>query len=295
MINKPTAWLLAARPKTLPASLGPVLLGTSLAATDQIKAVIPLLIITTLCALLMQIGTNLVNDYFDSERGLDGENRLGPSRAAQMGWLTRAELKVGIILVFSIAFLLGIILMNHGGLPIIIIGLLSMSMAFLYTGGPYPLSYFALGEVLALIFFGPVPVWGTYFIITKSFDLIPALIGFIPGFVALSIMAINNLRDHVNDRENKKTTMATILGEEKARYLVIFGIFMSSMIPLFLFFLYHNYIFLLASFLFLKNYATWRRILSAPITSELNNALAATGKYLFILCFVVAMGFINWI
>jgi 1,4-dihydroxy-2-naphthoate octaprenyltransferase len=295
MINKPTAWLLAARPKTLPASLGPVLLGSSLAATEQIKAMLPLLIITALCALLMQVGTNLVNDYFDSERGLDGEKRLGPSRAAQMGWLTRSELKKGIVLVFATAFCLGLTLMNHGGLPIIIIGLLSLAMAFLYTGGPYPLSYFALGEVLALIFFGPVPVWGTYFIITKSFDWMPVLIGFIPGFVALSLMAINNLRDHENDKENKKTTLAVLLGPEKARYLVIFGIFMSSMIPLFLFFLYHNYIFLLASFLFLKNYRTWRRILSAPITSDLNNALATTGKYLFILCFVVAMGFINWI
>ncbi len=291
MISKPKAWLLAARPKTLPASIGPVLLGTSLAATEQIKTALPLIILTALCAILMQVGTNLVNDFFDSERGLDGDNRIGPKRAAQMGWLSRSELKTGIILVFLMAFLLGIILMNHAGMPIIIIGLASLAMAFLYTGGPFPLSYFALGEILALIFFGPVPVWGTYFIITKSFDWLPVFVGFIPGFVSLSLMAINNLRDNKNDKENKKTTIATIVGEEKARYLVIFGIFMSSMIPLFLFFLYHNYVFLVGAFLFLRNYGTWRRVLKDPVSSELNNTLATTGKYLFTLCFVISMGF----
>jgi 1,4-dihydroxy-2-naphthoate octaprenyltransferase len=241
----------------------------------------------------MQIGTNLVNDYFDSLRGLDGENRLGPKRTAQMGWLTLSELKKGIIFVFLLAFCLGLFLMFHAGLPIVIIGILSLLMAYLYTGGPFPLSYFALGEVLALIFFGPVPVWGTYFIITKSFDLFPALIGLIPGFVSLSLMAINNLRDHKNDKENKKTTIATLIGSQKARYLVIFGIFMSSMIPLFLFFLYQNYLFLLASLLFLKNFNNWRRILKDPISAELNKDLAATGKYLFLLCFAMSMGFLS--
>lgn len=210
-----------------------------------------------------------------------------------MGWLTSSELKKGISIVFLLAFILGIYLMIHGGLPIVIIGLLSLSMAFLYTGGPYPLSYFALGEVLALVFFGPIPVWGTYFIITKSFDWLPVLVGLIPGFVSLSLMAINNLRDLKNDKANNKTTLATLLGEQKARYLVIFGIFMSSMIPLFLFFLFNNYLFILAAFLFLRNFITWRKILSDPISTELNFALAKTGKYLFTLCFVVSMGFIK--
>ncbi len=291
MITKKSAWILAARPKTLPASIGPVLLGTSLASYEQIISVLPIAFLTLITAITLQIGTNLVNDYYDSKRGLDDENRIGPDRALQKGWLTKTELKKGIVFIFTLSFVLGSSLMYQGGLPIIIIGLLSLAAAYFYTGGPLPLSYFALGEVLAFIFFGPVPVWGTYFLITGDYDLFPAFIGIIPGLVSLSLMGINNLRDHKNDKEKGKSTLATLFGTNFGRGLILFGVISPCLLSISLYLQFFNSFFLIPILLFLIFIKTWKIILNGEINSELNNCLASTGKYLFLSCLVNALGF----
>jgi len=291
MISKSSAWFLATRPKTLPASIGPVVLGVSLATIDQIITSLPVIILILVNAVTLQIGTNLVNDYYDSIRGLDDNNRIGPDRALQKGWLSKGELKKGIIFTFTLAFVLGCFLMYLGGLPIVIIGLLSLLMAFMYTGGPLPLSYFALGEVLAFIFFGPVPVWGTYFLITKDFDLFPALVGFIPGLISLSLMGINNLRDHVNDKEKGKKTLTTIFGISFGRGLILFGVIFPSFITILFFYKFENFYFLTPVLAFLVFLKVWIYVFKGEINSELNNSLAATGKFLFLTCLLTAIGF----
>jgi 1,4-dihydroxy-2-naphthoate octaprenyltransferase len=293
MNSKKSAWLLAARPKTLPASIGPVLLGASLVKLELLKQNAHIFILTLLCALLLQIATNLVNDYFDSQRGLDDHNRLGPERALQMGWLTPSELKKGFYLVFLIAILLGIFLMFKGGLPIVIIGILSVTTAYIYTGGPFPLSYFALGELLALIFFGPIPVWGTYYLLTNDFSYFPLFVGLIPGLIALSIMGINNLRDNINDKEKGKKTLATIFGEGFARYLIVIGSLIAVCLPIHFYLRLNNYIFLAPAVLFIVNFMNWHKILKGPIDQGLNKVLAQTGKFLFLVCLSTALGFLN--
>ncbi|MBK25202.1 MAG: 1,4-dihydroxy-2-naphthoate octaprenyltransferase [Halobacteriovorax sp.] len=293
MISKSSAWLLATRPKTLPASIGPVLLGTSLASFEQIKTTLPIIILILINAVTLQIGTNLVNDYFDSVRGLDDHNRIGPDRALQMGWLTKEELKRGIIFVFTLAFVFGCFLMYIGGLPIVIIGLMSLLMAFMYTGGPLPLSYFGLGEVLAFIFFGPIPVWGTYFLITKDYDYFPAIVGCIPGLISLALMGINNLRDHLNDKEKGKKTLTTIFGTNFGRGLILFGAFFPNLLSVIFFLKFENYYFLTPILAFLAFSKIWLYVLKGKINSELNNSLAATGKFLFLTCLLNAIGFFS--
>lgn len=287
-MNNP--WLLAIRPKTLFASIGPVILGLSLAilSSGQINFLIAFL--TLICALLLQISTNLVNDYFDAKTGVDSNIRLGPKRVTQTGLIEAKQVKKIFTLTFALAFILGLYLMIHGGLIIMIIGPLSIAFAYIYTGGPYPLSHYALGELLALIFFGPVAVWGTYYLQTNSFELLPLIAGLGPGFIAAAIMSINNLRDNKSDKENKKTTLAVIIGEKKGRLLTLSLILASTIIPVVLFiYLKQPWVLLTVGvfYLFIKN---WMYIINGAINSNLNAVLARTGMYLFIYCIVFSLG-----
>ena len=287
-MNNP--WLLAIRPKTLFASIGPVILGLSLAVlySGQIKFLIAFL--TLICALLLQISTNLVNDYFDAKTGVDSNKRLGPQRVTQTSLIEAKQVKQIFTLTFVLAFIIGIYLMIHGGLIIMIIGPLSIAFAYLYTGGPYPLSHYALGELLALIFFGPVAVWGTYYLQTNSFELLPLIAGLGPGFIAAAIMSINNLRDNKSDKENKKITLAVIMGEKKGRLLTLSLILASTIIPVILFiYLKQPWVLLTVGvfYLFIKN---WMYIINGAINSNLNTVLARTGMYLFIYCIVFSLG-----
>tara|TARA_Y100001970_G_C14118591_1_gene795006 strand:+ start:31 stop:951 length:921 start_codon:yes stop_codon:yes gene_type:complete len=289
--SKLSIWIMAIRPKTLLASQGPVLLGLFLAFDYNQSINLLVAVLTLLCALLMQIGTNLVNDYFDHFTGVDSESRLGPERVTSNGLLTPQDVKTGYFICFITSFLLGCFLMSVGGYPIIIIGLLSLLMAYAYTGGPFPLSHFALGELIAIIFFGPVAVWGTYFLQTKSFDSLPVLIGLGPGFIAGTLMSINNLRDRVNDKKASKITLAVLMGEKRARLLTLFTVILSGTIPTITYFLKPNpYLILpaLTPLLFLKN---WTYLKKGPINGHLNVVLAKTGQYLFLYCLFFSLSY----
>ncbi|TDJ05062.1 MAG: 1,4-dihydroxy-2-naphthoate polyprenyltransferase [Deltaproteobacteria bacterium] len=285
-------YLLAIRPKTLTASIGPVLLGLFFAKFEQGSVDFLIATITLACALLMQMGTNLVNDYFDFKRGIDGQKRLGPIRATQAGLIKPQLVKRAYQLLFTISFILGIFLMWHGGLPIVLIGMASLLAAYAYTGGPIPLSHFGLGEVLALIFFGPIAVWGTYFLQTKSISLTPLILGLGPGFISATIMGINNLRDTKSDTSSGKFTLAVFLGENKMKALLMLFICSSAAIPFF-YMLKMKKIGLilpiLALFLF---WANWKRIYTGPIDAGLNKALARTGLYMFLYGLLFGLGFV---
>ena len=155
--------MLASRPKTLPAAVVPVVVGSAVAGAEGVFAPFPA-IVALFCALLIQIGTNLANDYFDFVKGADSPDRIGPVRVVQSGLLPPATVRNVMIGVFGVTFLLGLYLVWVGGWPILVIGVLSIISAVIYTAGPFPLAYVGLGDVFVFLFFGVVAVTGTHYV-----------------------------------------------------------------------------------------------------------------------------------
>ncbi len=210
-------WLLAARPKTLGASIAPVIMGTAMAYKDG-GFHAPTALATLLCAILIQIEANYANDYFDFLKGADTEARVGPTRATASGLVTPRQMRNATLIVLGLSLLLGLYLAWRGGWPILAIGVLSVVFAALYTGGPYPLGYLGLGEVFVLIFFGPVAVGGTYYVQTLHWGLLPTVAGLAPGLISCALLAVNNLRDIEEDRRTGKRTLAARFGARFARW-----------------------------------------------------------------------------
>jgi 1,4-dihydroxy-2-naphthoate octaprenyltransferase len=210
-------WLLAARPKTLSASVVPVLVGTAL-ANPGIHW--PSFACALFGAVFIQIGTNLVNDAIDFRRGADTAARLGPLRVTQAGLLTANSVLLGAYVCFTLATLCGIPLIVRGGWPIVIVGITSIAAAYAYTGGPYPLAYHGLGELFVLIFFGFVAVVGSYYVQRLITERSAWIAGFAVGCLAVTLLAVNNLRDVEADRASMKRTLAVRFGEQFAFFEV---------------------------------------------------------------------------
>mgnify|MGYP000013065938 CR=1 FL=1 len=228
-------WLLATRPKTLPVTLCPIALGICLAWQDDYTNILISTIII-LSALFIQIGTNLANDYFDFIKGADTSERIGPIRMTQAGLLSQKEMLIGFSVAFIIAFLLGFQLMIIGGLPIVIIGILSLLFGFLYTGSPYSLAYLGIADIIAFLFFGPIASAGTYYLLTESFSTTATLLGLSPGFFSMALLAVNNTRDIDEDRLANKKTLAVRFGINTTRFEYIIALFLGTMIPLLIFY-----------------------------------------------------------
>lgn len=205
------AWVLAARPKTLAAGVVPVVVGTALAFGAGVGRILPA-VAALASALLIQIGTNFTNDYYDFKKGADTEDRLGPTRAAQSGLLTPRAVFTGAIVTFALAFAIGMYLVAIAGWPIFVVGVLSLLFGYAYTGGPYPLGYNGLGDIFVLIFFGFVAVAGTWYV--QALTLTPAsLIAGIPvGALATALLAVNNVRDVEGDTRAGKRTLVVRFG-----------------------------------------------------------------------------------
>ncbi|HEY5901614.1 MAG TPA: 1,4-dihydroxy-2-naphthoate polyprenyltransferase [Anaerolineales bacterium] len=210
------AWGLAIRPKTLPAAASGVVMGCALAWRDGKFQIGPALA-CLLAALLLQIGSNLANDVFDFERGTDTPERLGPTRVTLAGMLTPGQVKMGMVVVFGAAALLGLYLAFVAGWPVIWIGLAAILAAVAYTGGPFPLGYHGLGEVFVFIFFGVAAVAGTYFVQAGSVTNAIWWMTVPPGLIVTAILIVNNLRDIENDSKGGKHTVAVRLGERNTR------------------------------------------------------------------------------
>ncbi|MEE9607945.1 MAG: 1,4-dihydroxy-2-naphthoate polyprenyltransferase [Myxococcota bacterium] len=210
------AWWLASRPRTLPAALAPVALGTALAAADGHAAALPAAAALA-AALLLQIGANLANDVFDFERGADTEGRLGPPRATQLGWLAPAAVRRGAATAFAGAAAVGLYLVAIGGWPIALVGVLSIAAGFAYTGGPYPLGYHGLGDLAVFVFFGVVAVCGTYWVQALSLPPRVPVASIAIGALATAILVVNNLRDLDSDARAGKRTLAVRWGRGAAR------------------------------------------------------------------------------
>jgi 1,4-dihydroxy-2-naphthoate octaprenyltransferase len=209
-------WLLAVRPRTLAVAVGPVAVGTAVAFAEGAEAWGPAAA-ALIGALLLQVGCNFANDVYDSEKGADNEDRLGPPRAVQLGLLTPAGMKRGMIVSFGLAACAGGYLALVAGWPVIAIGLASIVAAWAYTGGPYPLGYHGLGDLAVFVFFGLVAVVGTEYVQSLRFSG-AALAAAVPvGLLATAVLVVNNLRDVDTDRIAGKRTLAVRLGARGAR------------------------------------------------------------------------------
>ncbi len=224
-ISPAQAWVLAARPKTLIAAAAPVAVGTGLAANHDVLSWMPA-IAALVGALLIQIGTNFANDYYDFVRGGDTEERVGPVRVTQAGILRPNAVKRGMVVVLAAAMLVGVYLVTVGGWPIVLIGLASVACAVLYTGGPFPLAYHGLGDVFVFVFFGLIAVGGTYYVqgLTWPPDALLAGVGL--GALSTAILVVNNLRDIDTDERAGKRTLAVRVGSTgtKVQYVLLLAV-----------------------------------------------------------------------
>lgn len=284
-------WLEASRPKTLPAAVAPVIMGTAIAYADG-KFHLLSFLVALICALLIQIGTNYANDYFDFVKGADVKERTGPRRATAAGLVSPDRMKKAFILVFSVTFILGLILVARGGLPILLIGIFSILFGILYTGGPYPLGYNGLGDIFVLIFFGPVAVGGTYYV--QALDITPAVIilGLAPGLISTAILTVNNLRDINTDTKTGKRTLAVRFGKQFAYKEYIISIIAAILIPIYwaIKTQQHLNVLIILGLLF-PGVKLIKKVMSLK-GPQLNEVLAATGKFLFFYSIIFSFGWI---
>jgi len=209
-------WVEAARPRTLPAAIAPVLVGAALAWHDGVFLA-PAAVLCLGFALLVQIGTNFANDYYDFVRGADTAARVGPRRAVAAGLIAPAIMRRAMIATFGAAFLAGLGLMAWGGPWLLVIGVTSIACGMAYTGGPWPIAYHGLGDVFVFLFFGLVAVGGTYFVQAQRVTLDVVLAGVPVGLLAANILVVNNYRDAETDALAGKRTLVVRFGRAAAR------------------------------------------------------------------------------
>lgn len=229
-VSPTKAWVMAARPRTLPAGASPVIVGTGLAVQEGVFAPLPALF-ALVGTLLLQIGTNFANDYYDAVRGADTEDREGFTRVTAGGIIEPEAVKRAMYATFGLAVLTGVYLVYLGGVPILVVGLASVLAGITYTGGPLPYGYRGLGDVFVFVFFGLVAVAGTYYVqaVTYVADPLPlwvpadalpavAVVAALPAAgLSTAILVVNNIRDRETDAAAGKRTLAVILGYRLSR------------------------------------------------------------------------------
>jgi 1,4-dihydroxy-2-naphthoate octaprenyltransferase len=209
-------WLMAARPRTLPAAVAPVLVGTALAGYEHVFH--PLRFLAALLgAIFIQVGTNLSNDYSDARRGADAEDRLGPVRVTAGGLVPPQQVLVATYVSFGLAVLAGIYLIVVAGWQLLLVGAASILAGVAYTGGPKPYGYEGLGEIFVFLFFGVVAVAGSFFVQVKTLNWEAFALSVPVGLLAAAILVVNNVRDIDSDRRAGKRTLAVRLGRERTR------------------------------------------------------------------------------
>ncbi|GBD46014.1 1,4-dihydroxy-2-naphthoate octaprenyltransferase [bacterium HR41] len=283
-------WLLAIRPRTLPASIAPVLVGTALAVHDGVFQ--PLRFAAALAgSILIQIGTNLANDYSDARRGADREDRLGPVRVTAGGLMPPRRVLAGAWVAFAAAVGCGLYLTAVAGIWVLVIGVASILAGVLYTGGPRPYGYAGLGELFVFVFFGLVAVGGSYYVQTERLSTASLLLAVPVGLLAAAILVVNNVRDLESDRRAGKITLAVRLGRRHTRRLYMACVATALVLP-------GVYVAAgelppptLASLLAAPLApAPLRAVASATDGPTLNQALAATGRLLAVHSALLAVG-----
>jgi 1,4-dihydroxy-2-naphthoate octaprenyltransferase len=288
-MNTVQIWIGAARPKILPASMTPAVLGSALAYYDGLLQPLPA-IVALLCAMLLQTISNLYNDVYDFKRGADTPDRVGPKRFVASGLIAPDTMMRVTGILAACTFLLGLYLVYVGGWVILLIGLLSLLFAWAYTGGPYPIAYLGLGDVFVLLFFGLIPTIGTYFIQVQEINVPVIITSLIPGFFAANILAVNNIRDIETDKPAGKITIAVRLGLQRSRILFACIYVISYVLILWLAFTLSWWLAL--AFLSVPLAVKVIRDVYSNTGSVLNRSLADSSKLLALVGILLALGFI---
>lgn len=285
---------MAARPRTLPAAIAPVLVGTAAAvewfgSLPRLGAFLAALV----GSIFIQIGTNLANDYSDARRGADTADRLGPVRVTSAGLVTPRRVLNATWIAFAIAVACGIYLATVAGIVILIVGAFSIAAGVLYTGGPRPYGYAGLGELFVFLFFGLVAVNGSYYVQLEDLDALPLGLSIAIGFLATAILVVNNVRDLETDRRAGKMTLAVRTGRHNAIVLyrlLILGAFV--VLPITLIGSGSSLLPLLGLLALPLAFAPMRTVTNRTDGPALNGALAATGTLLAAFSLLVSLGLV---
>ncbi|WP_254767865.1 1,4-dihydroxy-2-naphthoate polyprenyltransferase [Salinilacihabitans rarus] len=305
-VSRTRAWLMAARPQTLPAAAAPVIVGTGLAVHEGVFAPLPALF-AFVGAALIQIGTNFANDYYDAIKGADTDDREGFTRVTQSGLIPPERVKLATIVTFGLAILSGTYLVYEGGLPILVIGLVSVLCGWAYTGGPYPLGYHGLGDLFVFVFFGLVAVTGTFYVQAAAVLVDPFPTSIPPGTitpesvvaslpvagVSTAILVVNNVRDLETDAETGKRTLAVRLGYRFSRFEYVGLLALAYVVPPWFWLAWEFGPTVLLPLVSLPYAATVARTVCTRTDGEaLNPALEGTGKLLVLYAVLLAAGLV---
>ncbi len=285
-------WIEAARPKTLAAAIVPVAIGASLAYHNNVLNPVAS-IVALLCALLIQIGTNFANDYYDAQKGADSIERVGFTRATATGLITPIVMMRATIITMGLAFCIGLYLVWIGGWVILLIGVLSLLFGILYTGGPFPLGYNGLGDIFVFIFFGFVAVMGTYYLNALHWSTASFWASIPAGALSTNILVVNNLRDIETDRPAGKKTLGVLFGENTLRYEYLLMILLSFAIPPHFFFRLHYTWPVFLSFISIPlAIKLIRTIWTEKDKSKFNTILKRTAQFMVIFGLLFSLGLI---
>jgi 1,4-dihydroxy-2-naphthoate polyprenyltransferase len=281
-------WLLAARPRTLPAAIAPVLVGTALAGSEDVFRALPF-VAALIGSVFIQIGTNLSNDYSDARRGADTEDRLGPVRVTAGGLMPPRRVLIGTYVAFGVAVAAGLYLAAVAGWELLVVGAASILAGVLYTGGPRPYGYEGLGELFVFLFFGIVAVAGSYFVQTEELRWEAFVLAVPVGLLASAILVVNNVRDIETDRRAGKHTLAVKLGRENTRTLFAGMVVVAFLVPPLLVPALSAWVLLPLAALPLAPPLV-RTVATRTDGPALNGALAGTGRLLAVYSLLLAGG-----
>jgi len=308
-ISRQRAWLMAARPQTLPAAAAPVIVGVGLALQQDVFSLFPALA-ALVGAELIQIGTNFANDYYDAVKGTDEADREGFTRVTAGGLIAPREVKWALILTYVLAVLIGVYLVSIGGVPIVLVGLGGIASGILYTGGPYPFGYYGLGDLFVFIWFGIVAVVGTYYVqaveaagvgafptwIPAGANALPtvAIVVSLPAAaLSTAILVVNNVRDLESDEAAGKYTLAVILGYRLSRVEYVGLLALAYLTPVWLWLGFGFDLPVLLPLGTLPYAASVARTVLIETSGEaLNPALSRTGILLFGFSVLFAVGMV---
>lgn len=289
--NQGLVWLAAARPRTLPAAVAPVVVGCALAMREGRFAFGA----AALClgfALLVQIGTNFANDYYDFVKGADTAARVGPRRAVAAGLVTPGQMKAAMAATFAGAFVVGLCLLPRGGMPLLIVGLASIAAGIAYTGGPWPLGYLGLGDLFVFVFFGPVAVLTTCYVQAASVARGGFLCSIPIGLLAANILLVNNYRDAETDAAAGKRTLVVRFGRRFARGQFGLSLALAALVPVALFAAGVRWPILLPWLAAPLGVSHARRLARAREPAALIALLGDSGKLLFLYSALLAAGLV---
>ncbi|KPN31474.1 1,4-dihydroxy-2-naphthoate octaprenyltransferase [Halolamina pelagica] len=303
-ISRQRAWVMAARPQTMPAAIAPVLVGVGVAVHEGVFAPLPAAA-ALVGAILIQIGTNFANDYYDAVQGADTEEREGFTRVTAGGLIEPPAVKRAMWLTFAAAILLGTYLVWVGGVPILVIGLLSVASGIAYTGGPYPLGYHGLGDLFVFVFFGPVAVAGTVYVqAAAAVSGVPTGLpaGTVPALALLAslpmaslttnVLVVNNVRDKEEDSQTGKRTIAVRFGYGVARAEYVAMLVLAYAVPVYLFTQSFGAVVLLPLLSLPFAGVVARTVVTETSGEALNPALERTGQLLALYAALFAAGLV---